>query len=90
LAFGTALEPAVFGPVAFATGRTALEGLHTEIDGELPGGAFLYVTTQRKNLLVEITVIFITALWGRDGKQDWSDDSPGDYCAIFISVGSVE
>jgi hypothetical protein len=52
LAFGTALEAAVFGPVAFATGRATLKGLETEVDGELPSGAFLDVTTQRKNLLV--------------------------------------
>jgi hypothetical protein len=29
-----------------ATGRAALEGLEAEIDGELPGGAFLYVTAR--------------------------------------------
>jgi hypothetical protein len=52
LAFWAVLEAAVLCPVAFAAGRTPLKGLEAEINGELPGGAFLYVTAQRKNLLV--------------------------------------
>jgi hypothetical protein len=52
LALRAAFEAAVFLPVAFAAGRTPLQGLEAEIDGELPGGAFLYVAAQMKNLLV--------------------------------------
>jgi hypothetical protein len=44
-ALGAALEPTVLGPVAFAASGAALQGLQTQVDGELPGGAFLYVTT---------------------------------------------
>ena len=44
LAAGAALEATVFRPVALAAGRAALQGLETQVHGELPGGAFLYVT----------------------------------------------
>ena len=41
---GAARQAAVTGPVSLAAGRAALQRLHTEVDGDLPGGAFSYVT----------------------------------------------
>jgi hypothetical protein len=44
LTLGAALETTFLHPVTFATGRAALQRLQTEVHGELPGGALLYVT----------------------------------------------